>query len=207
MKLLLTVLFIAGSFLVTSAQDSDKTKDLEQKILKLEERIALLEGKMVKYERSVVTSQLSNEAKKMEKIAQLHMQEEKTKFNPQDIRTAEDIYMRASALKREGKDSKASLDSIVLMFPKLNRAGCAQLYRAQQESGQEKERLLQDCIERFSTCYYGDGVQVGPFAMFELAKYYQQSGKKKEAKDMFRKLRKEYSGAVGHDGVLLKDKY
>ena len=99
--------------------------------------------------------------------------------------------------------SKKMLDSVVSTYPQLNRAGCAQLYRAQQEAGGKKERLLKDCIDRFSNCYYFDGTQVGPFATLQLASYYHQTGRQREARKLLRRLRNESPEAVGHSGELL----
>jgi len=206
MKSLLTILFVACSFIVASAQDADNVKDLEARVRKLEERMAMLEDRMARTESSSATNQQTPEAKKMAKVALQHMQEERKNFKPEDIQKAEELYLNASKLMRIGRDSKTLLDSVVSTFPQLNRAGCARLYRAQQETGPEKEALLKDCISRFSTCYYGDGAQVGPLAMFDLAEFYQAAGKEEDARGLFRKLRKEYSGSVGHDGILLVDK-
>ena len=206
MKSLLTTLFVACSVVIASAQDADKERDVEQRVRKLEERMAMLEERMARTESRTVASQQTPDAAKMGKVAKLHMQEERKNYKPEDILQAEAMYVKASTVIREGGDPKVLLDSVVSMYPQLNRAGCAQLYRAQDESGQEKERLLTDCIARFSSCYYGDGTQVGPLAMLELADYYKQVGKEQDAQKLFKKLRKEYSESVGHDGSLLVDK-
>jgi TolA-binding protein len=168
--------------------------------------MAMLEGRVARTERNAAASQQTPGTKKMQTLARQHMEEERRNFKADDIQKAEELYTRASQIMRDGGDAKKLLESVVSLYPQLNRAGCAQLYRAQQETSREKVLLLKDCIARFSTCYYGDGAQVGPLAMFELAEYYQMAGKERDARELFSKIRKEYSESVGHDGVLLIDK-
>ena len=141
----------------------------------------------------------------MAAVARQHVEIERTKFKPEDIAIAEQLYSKASEILRD-TSSKKLLDSVVTTYPQLNRAGCAQLYRAQQETGAEKERLLKDCIQRFESCYYLDGAQVGPLAMFQLANYYRESGLKKEARQLFKEIRRKYADAVSHNGELLANK-
>ena len=49
---------------------------------------------------------------------------------------------------------------MIKKYPDINRTGCATLYVAQKAQGDERARYLQDCIEKFNDCFYGDGVQV-----------------------------------------------
>jgi hypothetical protein len=188
MKALIVTFLAVCAFVAASAQDADKIKELEQRIQRLEERMAKVEG-----------------PKRMVEVAKQHVESERKNFKAEDIAKAEELYSKASRMLSEG-DSKRLLDSVVSTYPQLNRAGCAQLYRGQQETGAEKERLLKDCIERFSTCYYLDGAQVGPMAMFRLAFYYRETGREPEARKLFERIRKESPEAVGHDGELLVKK-
>lgn len=199
MKALLITFLAICSFMATSAQDADKVKELEQRILRLEERMA-------KIEERVANGQQTPEVSKMRKVARMHTESERAKFKSEDIAKAEGLYQKAAQMLSQDA-SKALLDSVVSLYPQLNRAGCAQLYRAQQEMGEEKERLLKDCMERFSTCYYLDGAQVGPLAMFQLAFYYQQTDREGDAHKLFKRLRSESPEAIGHDGELLMSKY
>ena len=199
MKALLLSFFAVCLFVAASAQDADKIKELEQRIQALEERVAKIENRSSGI-------QQTDEAKNMMKVARQHMDAERKNFKAEDIQKAEEMYIRASKIMRENGNPKAVLDSVVTMYPQLNRAGCAQLYRAQQETGQEKELLLKDCIARFAACYYGDGAQVGPLAMLQLASYYRQTGRDEEARKLFKRLGKDSPKAVGHDGELLVEK-
>jgi hypothetical protein len=65
---------------------------------------------------------------------------------------------------------------MIKKYPDINRTGCAMLYVAQKSHGDERARYLQDCIEKFGECMYGDGVQVGAYARFLLAEDYKIKG-------------------------------
>ncbi|MBS1585695.1 MAG: tetratricopeptide repeat protein [Bacteroidetes bacterium] len=199
MRTLFTLLMTCSS-ICCFAQEAEKVKELEQRVKVLEAQVAKLQTSLDERKSA------SDTRKKMATIAGRHVMEERQKFKAEDIEKAEELYGRASKIyAQSGKDSKKLLDSVVTLYPQLNRAGCAQLYRAQLESGQEKERLLKDCISRFGSCYYLDGAQVRPLAIFQLASYYRNAGNKESAQKLFDQLRKEYPDAVGHDGGLLVD--
>jgi TolA-binding protein len=197
-KPLLTLVFACSFNMVSAQQDTGKVKELEQTVKELE-------GRLAKMENRTANMRPTAEARKMMLVARRHIESEKKIFSAEDIEKVEKLYHRA-AKKLSENESKPLLDSIVTHYPKFNRAGCAQLYRAQQESGQEKERLLKDCIDRFNTCYYYDGAQVGPLAMLQLAFYYQSVKNESEAHKLFKRLRNKYPNAVGHNGELLTDK-
>jgi len=196
MKTLMLAFLAACTFIVAPAQDSLKVKELEQRIKILEEKVARLEV-------SVKNGSLSDEAKKCRQAARQRSESDERNFRSEDIKKAEDWYVRASQNARTAESAKL-LDSLVSQYPKLNRAGCAQLYLAQWEkSGPEKERLLKDCIDRFYNCYYFDGTQVGPFAIYQLAFYYKEQDKKEEARKLFKRIRSDSPDAVNHNGELL----
>jgi TolA-binding protein len=195
MKTLIAAVLLACSAVTASAQSADDIARLEQRVKALEERLANVEA-------AVRRASLTPEALKMIDKAQHRMAEDREAFKTEDIMKAESLYIQASG-DLSAASSQQLLDSIVVQYPRLNRAGCAQLYRAQQERGEAKERLLKDCIARFANCYYGDGTQVGPYAMLQLAVLYQKQGKTAEAEQLFAGIRKQYPDAVDHSGQLL----
>ena len=69
---------------------------------------------------------------------------------------------------------------MIKKYPDINRTGCATLYVAQRSQGDERAKYLQDCIEEYNDCLYGDGVQVGAYARFLLAEDYRSKGEKKK---------------------------
>jgi hypothetical protein len=191
---IIVALFSVGSW----AQEIDKSA-LEKQIQQLEQRVARLEA----YVSTLPGVEPSPEVKKMMEYAQLRMAMDKRVFSRKELGDIEALYQ--SAAKNLGSfESEKLLQMIVTQYPKSNRAGCAQLYAARyNKSGKDQERLLKDCIARFGDCYYGDGTQVGPFAMLNLANYYENAGKTEKAKALYDKIRKEHSDAVMHDGHLL----
>ena len=191
MQAFLITFFIVFSALAATAQDSTRIKELERRVKTLETRVA--------------RSNQSSEAKKMSEIAHERDAKDMEKFSREDLARAEQMYQRANRNLADER-SKDILDSVVALYPQFNRAGCAQLYRAQRDHGSEKERLLIDCINRFSDCFYMDGTQVGPLAMLYLAAHYQRTDREADARRLIKRLKKECRDAVGHDGKLLVDK-
>ena len=199
MRSLLVLLLIVLCSVRGSAQDSDKTAALERQVYQLERRIARLEA----YVRSLPQPEPSPELKKMMGYAQLRMALDNKTFSREELNHIEKLYQSA-AQDLGTPASRKLLETVVSEFPKSNRAGCSQLYIARYyTSGEERERILKDCIARFGDCYYGDGTQVAPFALFTLARYYAEAGKPEKAKDLYSQIRKDYSDAVEHTGLLL----
>ncbi len=181
------------------AQDSLKIKVLEL-------RIRDLEGRVERLERFNASPRLQDIVRKMEQAARARAMQDSIKYNPAYIKKAEALYFKASRLMRSNEpEALRLLDSLVTAYPQLNRAGCAQLYRAQLAEGAEKERLLNDCIDRFGDCYYFDGAQVGPLAMFKLGQYYIKEGKEDETRKLYERIKKEHPEAIDHSNQLLID--
>lgn len=126
------------------------------------------------------------------------------KYTPEQLREAERLYQVANQ-KWGSTEAKESLQNMIKKYPDINRAGCALLYVAQQSSGEERANYLKQCIEKHNDCFYGDGVQVGAFARFLLAKDYSQNGKQKKAAALYKEIRTNYADAVDHRGKLLVD--
>jgi len=181
------------------AQDSTKIKALELKIHQLESRLERLE-------RINASPRIADVVRKRELAARARAARDSVMYKVADIDRAEALYGRASRLMRSNDAAAGQLlDSIVAVYPGLNRAGCAQLYRAQQENGPEQERLLKDCIDRFGDCYYFDGAQVGPLAMFKLAYYYLKAGQQQKAHELFKRIQMESPEAIDHSSQLLTE--
>jgi hypothetical protein len=94
---------------------------------------------------------------------------------------------------------------MVKKFPGTDRAGCAALYLAQMSQGDDRAKYLQDCIDQYNDCFYGDGVQVGVYARFLLAEDYQSNGEAEKAKALFNEIKAKYPDAIDHGGNLLVD--
>ncbi len=74
------------------------------------------------------------------------------------------------------------------------------LYLAQTSNGKVQEDYLKQAIEKYGDCFYGNGVQVGPYAKFLLASAYLKSGKKDQALELFKEVKTKFPDAVDHRG-------
>lgn len=128
--------------------------------------------------------------------------QDQEKYTPQQLSDAEQLYQVAN--KQWGTlEAIENLQTVIKKYPDINRAGCATLYLAQLSQGDEHTRYLQDCIEKYDDCFYGDGVQVGAYARFMLAEDYKSQGQTEKAEALLNEIKTKYPDAVGHDGNLL----
>ncbi len=134
------------------------------------------------------------------------MAQDRSKYSAEQLREAEELYQVANQ-KWGSAEASESLQTMIKKYPDINRTGCATLYVAQKSEGDQRVRYLQDCIERFNDCFYGDGVQVGVYARFLLAQYYSSKGKKDEAAALYSEIKVKYPEAVDHNGNLLVESF
>jgi cyclic lactone autoinducer peptide len=128
--------------------------------------------------------------------------QDQEKYTPQQLHDAEQLYLVAN--QRWGTaEAKESLQTMIREYPDINRTGCAVLYLAQMSQGDERARYLQDCIDKYNDCFYGDGVQVGAYARFLLAGDCQSRGETGKAGALFDEIKTQYAGAIDHQGNLL----
>jgi hypothetical protein len=69
--------------------------------------------------------------------------------------------------------------------------------------GEDRAKGLQNCIDEYNDCFYGDGVQVGVYARFLLAQDYKSQGDMEKAKALFDEIKSKYADAIDHGGNLL----
>jgi hypothetical protein len=130
--------------------------------------------------------------------------QDRGKYTQAQLDDAERLYQVANQ-KWGTPEAKESLQTLVRKFPDNNRTGCAVLYLAQMSQGDERAQYLQDGIEKYNDCFYGDGAQVGAYARFLLAKDYKSQGDTSKAKALFNEIKAKYAGAIDHNGNLLVD--
>lgn len=97
--------------------------------------------------------------------ARKHIMQDRTSAHPDSYKAAEELYQKGSKSMGSG-DAEKLLSQVVTEYPELNRAGCAQLYLAKMTEGEKQQEMLKIAIDKFHDCWYGDGVQVGPYAWF-----------------------------------------
>lgn len=100
---------------------------------------------------------------------------------------------------------KQLLGDFIKKWKDGNRVGCATLYLAQKSSGDEREKLLETCVRKFSDAYYLDGCNVGGLSRLFLASHLNQYGKKAQAKKLIGEIEKDYAEAADHQGKLIID--
>jgi len=131
------------------------------------------------------------------------IQDQKT-YTIKELNEIERLYQIANT-KWKSPDVESSLKTVISKYPKSNRAGCAILYLGQRTVGKDKEDYLKRAIAEFSDCFYGDGVQVGAYARYLLAMYFQDEGNKIQASKLLEEIRQQYPDSVDHRGNLLVD--
>lgn len=130
---------------------------------------------------------------------------DKKLYSEDQLKEIEKIYQQISKnWKLEIADKVVK--EIITKYPKSNRAGCAILYLAQlTEDEKEKEKLLIEIINKYSDCFYGDGVQVGAYANYLLYNYYKENNLVDKSKKIANILKRNYKDAVDHNGNKLLD--
>lgn len=131
-------------------------------------------------------------------------EKDKELYTPAQLQEIWTLY-RVANKKWNSLEAKESLRKLINKYPQSNRAGCAILYLSQMSNGREREDYLKTAIEKYNDCWYGDGVQVGAYARYKLAFYYQQIDKLDDANKLFKELIENYPNAVNHKGRLLSD--
>ena len=193
MKLILLVLI-----LLVPALHADESI-LLQRIIALENHVTELEARLAPV--------LEKERIKKVVAEQKSLARERMLIDA-EILTRHDLNLIEKAYHTVNEDihsepAQRALAFLIEKYPQANRTGCAILTRAQSISGSEQRSLLQHAIEKYSTCYYADGTQVGPYAQLYLAMLHIKEGHPKEANPLFASLRASHPNAIDHKGQLL----
>ena len=128
---------------------------------------------------------------------------DKKTYTSQEVAEIKQLYQEANN-QQEAVDKKAALKTLVERYPGSNRAGCAMLYLAQMgRKGKDFEHYLIRCINEYSDCFYGDGVQVGAYARYRLWREYMKAGLAEEAQTISDEMATHFHDAVDHQGNIL----
>ena len=204
MKSVIIALLISLAATSALAQDGAKLtalEALEKRVQKLEERIAKLEASVAPV---VAKAKIEERVNNQRMKAKERMRKDSAVYSHDQLREIESLYQVANR-KWRSQEGKDSLKQLIEKFDKANRTGCALLYLGQMSKGKEKENYLRKAIDGFSDCYYGDGVQVGPYARYHLAYYYKATGQDGRAEELFKEITTKYPDAIDHKGRLLSD--
>ncbi|MDD5679508.1 MAG: hypothetical protein PHW60_16180 [Kiritimatiellae bacterium] len=195
------VFAMQGAVLLGDEAQGARIQELTEKVQQLENRVKQLEKLVLPMESEM---QARSRSANLRKRFEARVEQDRTTYTPEERREIEILYQIANK-QWNSAEAKESLKKLIDKYAKANRTGCALLYLGQMATGEEKEQYLKRAIADFSDCWYGDGVQVGAYARFYLATFYQESGKKVETAALFDEIRKEYPDAINHKGNLLAD--
>jgi len=134
--------------------------------------------------------------------ARARMEADLKVYSREDLQQIEQLYQVAN--RKFGSDeARTSLQTLLERYDRANRTGCALLYLGQMTEGAEGDAYLKRAIEQHGDCYYGDGVQVGPFARWVLAARERAAGRTDVADQLVEQIRTSWPDAIGHNGRLL----
>ncbi|TWT63831.1 hypothetical protein [Rubinisphaera italica] len=190
----------------TAAVWSDEPESIDQ----LKARIAELEQRLNSLEEAVAPVlnkiKLENIVAEQRQLARNRMQQDREVYTIEQLREIESLYQVANRNWRT-EQAQQSLEALVEKYQKANRTGCAILYLGQITTGDEQKKYLQQAIDDFSDCFYGDGVQVGAYARLLLAAHLEQAGDSEAAEKLRVELQKLYPDAIDHQGNFLIDAF
>ena len=195
-----TLAFASASLLAQTnspgvAQLNERVDRLEKQVQELSELV-----EPMKEQRAIDTRR-----KALREKFQKKMSADAAKYTSEQLRDAESLYQVANQ-KWGTPEAMESLRMMIQKYPDINRTGCATLYVAQKSSGEERAKFLQDCIEKFGDCMYGDGVQVGAYARFLLQGDCEREGDRAKAEALRNELQTQFPDAVDHSGQLLAER-
>jgi len=145
---------------------------------------------------------MNDYVKKAKAKAMERMAEDSKTYSSVELEEIEELYQAAKGELDSSKD-KRNLKKLITKYKKANRSGCMLMMLAEVSKGKKKEEYFKQAMDDHFDCYYGDGVQVGPYAMFKLYIYYKSQGQKSKAEALIKELKDKYPDAIDHRGALL----
>jgi hypothetical protein len=126
-------------------------------------------------------------------------------YSKEEIDEIEDLYQDAKSNRKTRKGQK-SLKQLMKKYKRANRTGCAILILAGVLQGRKKEKYLLEAANEYHDCYFGNGVQIGPSALYQLLAYYRKSGDKKKAEEIRKEMNEKYPDSFDDNGYLIVPK-
>jgi len=205
LAVLVTVFLI---FCANPAWAQDTQPDQDARIAELTERVAELERRLAELEEHALPlieqARMQQRRDNAKAAARARMRRDRGKYSPEVLGEVEQLYQTANK-HWQSPQAIAAMEKLVNDYPDLNRTGCATLYLGQMAQGPEKVDHLTRAMTDFGDCYYGDGVNVGAYAAFQLACYHHQQGQYDQAQTLFDKIKQDHPDAIDHQGRALVD--
>ncbi len=192
---------MATSLPLLAQVNADDVAQLKQRVSQLEKQVQQISQLLepLKAQQAVDTRR-----KTLREKFDMKMAQDRQKYTPEQLSDAESLYQVANQ-KWGAPEATESLQTMIKKYPDINRTGCATLYVAQRSQGEERTKYLQECIEKFNDCFYGDGVQVGAYARFLLAQDYRGQGEQEKAAALYIEIKTKYPDAIDHSDKLLAE--
>jgi len=200
--LFVSLLVGANGVLMAAENTHTEIQQLKQRVQELEKRVSELEKALsaISKDKTQLNRETAGSSRTtLQAQARERMQKDSQTFTPEQLREIETNYQVANR-QWNTPEAKQSLEKLIQKYSNANRTGCAVLYLGQMSTGNDKEKYLKQAAEKYSDCFYGDGVQVGAFAHFCLAEHYRQIGKTAEANQQLQVLREKFPNAIDHQG-------
>jgi len=182
-------------------EKADDIAQLKQRVDQLENQVREMSKILDPLKAQQVRDQRQRELRKK---FELRNKQDQDKYSGDQLAEAEKLYQVANS-KWGTAEATESLEKMIKQYPDVNRTGCAVLYLAQTSKGPEQTAKLNECVEKYNDCMYGDGVQVGALARFLLVQSYKSSNDEEKAEALENEIRTKFPDAVDHGGNLLVD--
>lgn len=192
---------LAASAPLHAQNNSNDTAALNQRVAQLEKQVAEM-SRLLEPLRAQQAA--DNRRKVLRAKFDQRLAADRARHTQEEMREAENLYQVANQ-KWGTPEATESLQAMIKKYPDINRTGCAVLYVAQMSKGDERAKNLQDCIEKYNDCMYGDGVQVGVYARYILMLDARDKGDTKKADELADELKTKFPDAVDHSGNLLAE--
>lgn len=193
---------VAFSSSVPGQTNTDDVAQLTRRVAQLEKQVQEISQFLepLRGQQSII----SNRRKALQARQEKRLAQDREKYTQEELIEAEKLY---SIVSQKGGTPEAAegFQTLLKKYPDNDRIGCALLYMAQRAHGDERVKQLQECIEKYGDCIYGDGVQVGAFARYLLAKEESSKGDTKAAAALTEEIKNTYPDAIDHGGNLLVD--
>jgi hypothetical protein len=173
-------------------------------VAQLKQRVAQLEKQVQEISQVLEPFQAEQRMRAYRPKFERRRAQDRDKYTEEQVREAESMYVAASE-KWNSPEGAEGFEALIKKYPDVNRAGCAALDHAASSQAEGRAKYLRLCIEKYSDCFYGDGVQIGAFARFLLAEDCKRQGEDKKAAALRAEIKVKYADAIDHRGNLLLD--
>ncbi|MDB4673534.1 M56 family metallopeptidase [Verrucomicrobiales bacterium] len=186
----LVALVVAIAVIVPSFRAENKNRDLERRILELEQRLTQKSEREQRIETNISK-------------ARARSNEDRSRLGATKFRELEQTYQATKKIGDHG-NAVSAMKELILTFPKSNRAGCSAIYIARLlQPGAERSDWLARCTENWGECYFLDGTSIGALARKLQAEDLLAIGDRTSAQNIYTAIAEQFPGATNFGGEPL----